>query len=153
MGGMTNLGPYEVACEKCGKVRSKYARKCVYCPTGVEFLYRYEDKLYDDYPIIRLLTLKVERETPYVWFVGKGWSERRVYKDSRKSFAYPTIELARNSFEIRKRKQLGYLARQHDHAAAIVARIEAGTAYEPFEIKDPFGSLLFEEPEAARIVI
>lgn len=149
---MTELRQYEIACDACGKARNKYESKCPHCPSGVEFLYRYEDKLYDDYPVVRLLTFKVERETARVWFIFKGYAERRVYKDSRASYAYPTIEKARESFEVRKRKQLGYLVRQHDHVAAVVSRLDAGTAYEPLEIKDPFGTLLYEEPEAVRIV-
>lgn len=157
---MRVLSQYEETCGSCGGIKSKFG-KCLECPTGIVKLYRYEDRLNEDTPHVYLRELKVIRETPHVWFVetfsgsstylagisgvDRNPYEKRIYKDARRSFAYPTIELARNSFEIRKRKQLGYLSRQHDHVAAIVARIKAGTAYEPLAPRDEFEDFFLAE--------
>lgn len=158
------LRPYEVLCEKCGEPKNKFASRCPTCPSGVEVLYRYEDKLLDDLPRVYLRTFKVLRETRETWFIEtfegaehylrdrKGVErtayERRCLKDARRSYAYPTIELARNSYEIRKKKQLDYLSRQHDHVLAIVKRIEAGTAYDPLP-DDPWGDVFALEEKAS----
>jgi hypothetical protein len=89
--------------------------------------FRYEDRAaYDDYSPARIVLrcMRVIRETAKgVWL--DDWSVPRfVLKDARKRFAYPTIELARKSFLIRKRHQVGHLSRQHDHAVAILKRAE-----------------------------
>lgn len=88
--------------------------------------YRYEDHPGYDWasPEIRMRRLRVIRHTPKgVWL--DDWSVPRfVLNDARKRYAYPTKELARESFLKRKRKQLGYLSTQHDHVAAVLKTAE-----------------------------
>lgn len=89
--------------------------------------YRYEDYPGSDWasPQITLRRLRVIRETPRCVVLDDWSRERYVLKDARKRFAYPTIELARDSFLRRKRKQVAYLSAQHDHAAAVLKAAEA----------------------------
>lgn len=115
-------------------------------------LFRYTDRLNDDHPLITLHELEVIRETPCCWVIHRlegypACGERKVFKNARVSYAYPTVDLARASFEIRKNKQLSYLSRQHDHVAAIVRRIDAGTAYEPLQMCDPPFGGVFDQPQ------
>lgn len=121
------LGPNEKLCPN-GHVNHKWAEKCLDCSSGVTVLYRYEDRMSDAAPRTYLREYRVDRETRATWFILNGY--KRVLKAARKSFAYPTIELARESYVIRKRKQLGYIKSQHDHVSAIVARIDAGTVWD-----------------------
>jgi hypothetical protein len=88
--------------------------------------YRYDDsRWFDSRPSVHLRVFRVARETPKgVWLAEYGF-EKFVLNDARKRFAYPTIELARESFLIRKRRQLGYLSSQHDHVAAVLKSAES----------------------------
>lgn len=84
---------------------------------------------------VHLEQLQVIRETDKCVILDYYGTEKRVLKEARRRWAYPTIELARNSFEIRKRKQLGHVQASYNHIQEILARIEAGTAYaEPEEV-------------------
>lgn len=85
--------------------------------------YRYEDT-HGTGPQVWLRRFRVIRTTPKgVWLDDYG-VQRFVLNDARKRWAYPTIELARNSFLIRKRKQIGWLQSQLDHTKAVLAAIE-----------------------------
>lgn len=94
--------------------------------------YRYEDYRSDEGParIVRY-EFRVLRETRAGVWLDVWGKEKFVLKIARKRYAYPTDELARNSFEIRKKKQLGYLVASHDYVAEIVRRIDEGTIYDP----------------------
>lgn len=117
-------------------------------------LYRYEDDLADEEPFVRLREFEVVRETAKCYVIDpngmRSWTSRPlrdwqkfVRKNARKVFAYDTVEKARESYNIRKRNQLGYLSRQYDHVAKIVARLDEGTAYDPLPIPDPKCALDF----------
>ena len=86
-------------------------------------LYRYEDQTYstvsigvggnESYgttePVIELRTYKVLKETPHGYWID--WTfllhdRKWVSKTSRKRFAHPTIEEAKESFLTRKKYQL-----------------------------------------------
>ena len=85
--------------------------------------YRYEDSS-SHQSSVHLRRPRVIRETPKgVWLDDYG-VERFVLKNARKRWAYPTIELARESFLIRKRKQIGWLRAQLDHVTAVLAATE-----------------------------
>ncbi|TPL42664.1 MULTISPECIES: hypothetical protein [unclassified Mesorhizobium] len=85
--------------------------------------YRYEDSS-SSTPSIHLRRFRVLRETPKgVWL--DDWSrERFVLKDANKRWAYPTIELARESFLIRKRRQVQHLKIYLEHAVAVLTAAE-----------------------------
>lgn len=83
----------------------------------------------------------VVKETPKgVWLDDYG-QKKFCLKDARRRWAYPTVELAKNSFEIRKRKQLQHLQRQIDHVKAVVEAIDNGTVYQKKEPEGIFAGL------------
>ncbi|RWH49569.1 MAG: hypothetical protein EOQ80_06590 [Mesorhizobium sp.] len=80
--------------------------------------YRYEDSS-AYHSSIHLRRFRILRETPKgVWLDDYG-QERFVLKDAKKRWAYPTIELARESFLIRKQKQVAHLENYLAHAKAV----------------------------------
>lgn len=94
---------------------------------GLGEWFRYYDT--KDEPYVRLEKLPVLRETPAgVWLYYHG-EEKFVLKNANKRWAYPTIELAQNSFRIRKRKQLGYLQSYFNRIKAINEALAQGTAF------------------------
>jgi hypothetical protein len=97
------------------------------------FWYRYDDDYGDlDNGIrIQFRKFRILRATKAMVLLDVGYTPTFVLKDARKRFAYPTIELARESFEIRKRRQLQHINNARDRIAAIVAAIDAGTVYDP----------------------
>lgn len=72
---------------------------------------------------IGLREIPVKRETPKGVFLDMGrWDKPRfVLNEARKRWAYPTKELAMNSFRIRKKCQLGYLQAKIDHVNEVIA--------------------------------
>lgn len=92
-------------------------------------LYRYIDEHFNAGSIIRLLHFPITRETPACFVINYAYQDKYVLKQARKRFAYPTIELARQSFEIRKRKQLQYLKVQYDRITLVNKWIDDGTVY------------------------
>ena len=80
-------------------------------------LYRFEDYLCgDEYSVevkVHLREFEVLRTTPCgAWIEGQYGRKRFVLKDSRKRYAHPTVDEARESFIARKKRQLSiYQAR------------------------------------------
>lgn len=89
-----------------------------------EFWYRYYDRIEMYGVSIVELKIPVRRNTRVgVWLYDRsGARERWCSMGARKSWAYPTKELAWQSFQIRKRKQLAY-AQQH------IERVEAALVH------------------------
>lgn len=88
-------------CEGCGRIAGKNF------PT----LYRYESSSFTGNKLsLWLSTFKVIRETPQGWWIsrdGYGWEKDRwVAKGGVKRYAYPTKELALESFIKRKTKMI-----------------------------------------------
>ena len=121
--------------------------------TTPKFLYRYNGYEYlkvSKYPVIK------ETKCGY-WVSTKGYEySNRVDKDgnpiepkkfclknSRKSFAYSTIEKARESFKKRKRKQIELLEVQLGRAKQALSRAEKGLFDDKAEwsTEDPFNWL------------
>lgn len=63
-----------------------------------------------------LCHIPVKRETPKYVVLDEYGLERFVLKDARKRYAYPTQELALDSYIIRKQRQIQYAAATHDAA-------------------------------------
>ena len=83
-------------------------------------LYRYEDMKTWDGVLVYLLKFPVIKETPCgYWFLTLNYhgmdTKRWVSKTSRKRFAHPTIEGAKESFRCRKERQLLILNAQIEH--------------------------------------
>ena len=101
------------------------------------YWFRYEDERGEsdwDYirpPKICLRKYRVISQTDKTVLLekpGMDWSSippkpltRRVLKDARKRFAYPTEELAMKSFRIRKRRQRQWIQSSLDHVEAVLA--------------------------------
>ena len=95
--------------------------------------YRYVD-VYDyssdeDEPhyCVALRTFMVRRETPKgVWIAEADWMKPRfVLKSANKRYAYPTAELAMESFRIRKGRQLQHLERGLERVRAVLETLAA----------------------------
>lgn len=77
--------------------------------------YRYHDpSLSGDEPWCQYIP--VMRETPKCVVLDDCGHQRYVLKDARKRYAYPTKELALESYIIRKQHQIRWTAAQHDVA-------------------------------------
>lgn len=79
---------------------------------------------------VRLQELNVLRETEKTVVLDYSGTEKRVLKNARKRWAYPTIKLARDSFRIRKKKQFYWVREKFERIDAICKALEAGTAFE-----------------------
>lgn len=87
--------------------------------------FRYEDRAGNlGTAEIWLMQYRIIRETPKGVWLDDFTKERFVLHDARKRWAYPTTELARQSFLIRKRKQLAHLASWHDRIRATIVAVE-----------------------------
>ena len=97
--------------------------------------YRIVDGWSDESPPT-VLSWPVEKVTPkgvrlcYGKFVLYPDEPRRVDGDGGRRYAYPTIELARGSYIIRKQRQKQHAANSHDKAKDILDRFEAGTLWD-----------------------
>jgi hypothetical protein len=90
----------------------------------------------DDLLAISCNTFRVIKRTPQgAWVVPEYWADRPESWDRLKRFilegdgrryAYPTRELARESFIARKKKEIQHCARQHDRAVRYLALAETG---------------------------
>lgn len=79
---------------------------------------------------------RVIKRTPCgVWIVPEYWADkpsawprvrRFVVEGFGRRYAYPTRELARESFIARKKKEIQHCARQHDRAVRYLALAETG---------------------------
>jgi hypothetical protein len=104
-------------------------------------LYRYQDHKSTEGFYVHLYEYRVLRETKACFVIDIGLGDKFVSKIARKRFAYPTIEQAKESFEIRKKKQLAYRQRDLDYIQGVVWSINEGTVYN----KDrPFVSIFSE---------
>lgn len=83
-------------------------------------LYRY-DFARSEYSYIYLSTFFVHRETPKGYFIyasSRKDGGKFILASGHKRYAYPTIELAWNSFQIRTHHRLQHLASEHGNVAA-----------------------------------
>lgn len=71
------------------------------------------------------LTLRVIRYTPKCVVLDLWGREYRVLLNARKRFAYPTRELAMDSYIKRKQMQIGWTQAAHDRALENLAAAEA----------------------------
>lgn len=80
-----------------------------------ELWYRFDDPYHPgDKPYFQ--EFRVLRHTPRCVVLDVYGIEKTVLKEARKCYAYPTKELALQSYLIRKAKQIGYAAAAHDRA-------------------------------------
>lgn len=78
--------------------------------------YRYYDRNYSDGGIISVTEYSVIRETEKSVWLNVYGEEKILRKNARRSFAYPTKELALNSYRRRKECQVKRLTEQLRHA-------------------------------------
>lgn len=79
---------------------------------------------------IRVDQYLVVKHTPKGVWLDLGWRKRFVLRDSRKQFACPTLELARDSFIARKQRQICILKgnlKDAEDALRIAQTKELGT--------------------------
>ena len=91
-----------------------------------EFWFRYNDATswFDNEPDYQLDRFPVLRKTPRgVWLSNYG-EEKFCLNDSRRRFAYPTVELAFDSYQHRKAKQQFYLERDLTKVTKMLARMK-----------------------------
>lgn len=79
-----------------------------------EVYYRYEDHpgYLPGSAVVTLCTFTVLKTTPRGVWIRYTWKDKKFVLNSRKRYAYPTMELAMESFKARKVKQMGHLTRQ-----------------------------------------
>lgn len=86
----------------------------------------------DDILAISCIEYRVVRRTPKGRWITPTWNSddtrflKFVLDGLGRRHAYPTRELARESFIIRKRKEIQHCARQHDRAVRYLALAETG---------------------------
>jgi hypothetical protein len=81
-------------------------------------------------PLIVTIVLEhyeIKRKTPKGCWIDDFGVERFILDGARKKWAYPTEELARESFIARKEWQIHHLQRQLEHAQAALAHVQAMT--------------------------
>jgi hypothetical protein len=85
--------------------------------------YRYEDKAFEDGPMIFLIKLAMLKETQCGFWIQRTADypfekskKRWVSKTSRKRYAYPTKEEALKGYIARKRHQVAIYRNKLDHA-------------------------------------
>lgn len=89
-----------------------------------ELWYRYSDPWTAGEPPC-LQSIPVERHTNRCVVLDDYGYRRFVLKDARKRYAYPTVELALESYIVRKKRQIKHAASTHDNAKANLAVAEA----------------------------
>ncbi len=87
--------------------------------------------------------IPVARETPKCVVLDEYGRERFVLKDARRRYAYPTKELALDSYIIRKKRQIQWTSAQHDAAKENLETAERVQRGEVIEREPPF-PLLFK---------
>lgn len=96
--------------------RRRYVQLAPAIPDDRPVWYRFDDSPYESGGRPYLTELRVVRETPKCVVLDHYGYEKLVLKEARKRFAYPTVELAAESYRIRKSHQIAYLAARHDTA-------------------------------------
>lgn len=112
-----------------------------------DLYYRYVDApIYSGYePDYWLEKYPVTKRTPCGVWVDVWSVPKFCLNDARKRFAYPTVELAFESYVIRREKQLWYLKRDHDKIVALLERAKReGAKTENKHGTIPLSGLLFE---------
>jgi hypothetical protein len=90
----------------------------------IEVWYRYDDPwTAGELPYCR--EFSVVRHTPKCVILDEFGVERRVLKEARKRYAYPTKDLALGSYIIRKKRQMQHAANTHDVAQNNLTAAEA----------------------------
>jgi hypothetical protein len=105
---------------------------------------------------ISVLKFRVIKRTPKGCWIVHLWDREAQFKKwfildgTGRRYAYPTRELARESFIIRKRREIQHTANQHDRAVRYLALAETGKfgtdSKALHEELRPFDDLIFEEP-------
>lgn len=81
---------------------------------------------------ISCIEFRVVRRTPKGCWITPAWNAddtrflRFVLDGEGKRFAYPTRELARKSFIVRKQREIVHCSRQHDRAVRYLKLAESG---------------------------
>ena len=132
-------------CKNCGE-RAEHEN---------HYFYREENaQMSDDVLAISVIEYRVVKRTPAGFWIAPLWDheanfKRFVLSGLGRRHAYPTRQLARNSFIARKKKEIQYCARQHDRAIRYLALAETGKFGERsmalHEIKPRDGLLLETE--------
>ncbi len=90
-----------------------------------EIWYRYFDLIGWENAEPRLQELRVIRHTPQGVVLDFYGEEKRVLNKARRRWAYPTKELALDSYIQRKRHQIGWGQHTVDHANAMLFQAQA----------------------------
>jgi hypothetical protein len=99
-----------------------------------EIYYREVNARYsgDDVLAISCIEFRVVRRTPKGRWITPSWNDddtrflKFVLDGEGKRYAYPTRQLARDSFIIRKKKEIQHCKAQHDRAVRYLALAETG---------------------------
>lgn len=93
----------------------------------VVYWYRFYETHWGDEPEAKLRCAKcpVLRETEHTVVINYFGNEKRVLKQARKRFAYPTIELALESYRERKRHHIARLTHRLGRASEGKRQAEA----------------------------
>jgi len=88
-------------------------------------------RISDDVLAISVIRYRVVSRTPKGCWIAPDWDHEARFKKfvldgAGRRHAYPTRELARESFIIRKKKEIQHSARQHDRAVRYLALAETG---------------------------
>jgi len=89
-----------------------------------------------------LQEIPVERYTAKCAVLNEYGFRRYVLKDARKRYAYPTKELALESYIIRKKRQMQHAANAHDNAKE---NLDAAEKFSRGEAVVRTSNLLFED--------
>jgi hypothetical protein len=82
--------------------------------------------------------IPVVRETPKCVVLDEYGRARYVLKDARKRYAYPTKDLALDSYIIRKQRQMQHAAASHDSAKENLETAQRIKRGEQAERSNPF---------------
>ena len=87
-------------------------------------LYRYQNHSTHNGQKVYLYSYRILRETPKGYWVDLGYDEKWVPSEGKKRWAYPTKELAWESFVARKRRHASILRAQLKDVDAILDEIK-----------------------------
>jgi hypothetical protein len=94
-------------------------------PDGTEFYYRFDDCNSESKDSIYLCRYSVVKKTKSgVWLDDLSKKGKFILNGARKRFAYPTKELALNSYKIRKRWQMRHATNTLERATTNLALAE-----------------------------
>lgn len=109
-------------CKNCGE-RAEHEN---------HYFYREENaRMSDDVLAISVIEYRVVKRTPAGFWIAPLWDHDARFKKFvlaglGRRHAYPTRQLARESFIARKKKEIQHCARQHDRAVRYLALAETG---------------------------